>query len=115
VESADHDDRPQSELPHPQPSIGDRVLARQKRDAELREYAHEGWARYRAPFTRTVVEGRNTGFLAPTVSPDDAVDLLLISLRGTMLTRVLLLPVHSADNFRNVLLRQVAEVLGRAL
>ena len=36
------------------------------RDAELREYAHEGWARYRAPFLETVLEGRDTGFFAPT-------------------------------------------------
>jgi hypothetical protein len=43
------------------------------RDAELREYAHEGWARYRAPFTRTVLEGRDTGFFAPTVGPDEVV------------------------------------------
>jgi AcrR family transcriptional regulator len=85
------------------------------RDAELREYAHEGWARYRAPFTSTVLEGRDTGFFAPIVSPDEVVDLLLTSLSGTMLTRVLLLPARAPDNFRNVLLRQVAEVLGRAL
>ena len=53
------------------------------RDPELRGYAHEGWSRYRAPFTRTIVEGRDAGFFAPTITPDDVVDLLLTSLSGT--------------------------------
>jgi hypothetical protein len=60
-------------------------------------------------------DGQTETLDRPTVSPDDVVDLLLTSLSGAMLTRVLLLTAHSADNLRNVLLRQVAEVLGRAL
>lgn len=83
------------------------------RDAELREYAHEGWARYRAPFLRTVVEGRDAGFYTPTVDPDDVVDLLLTSLSGRMINRVLLLPTPSADGFRSALLRQFSDALGR--
>jgi AcrR family transcriptional regulator len=84
------------------------------RDPELRDYAHEGWGRYRAPFMRMIVEGRDAGFFAPTISPDDVVDLLLASLSGRMITRVLVLATPSADSFRNALLRQLAEVLGRA-
>jgi AcrR family transcriptional regulator len=83
------------------------------RDAELRAYGEEGWARYRAPFVRTVVEGRDGGAFTPTANPDDVVDLLLAALGGAMFPRVLRFAAPSADGFRTTLLRQVAAMLGR--
>lgn len=83
------------------------------RDKELRDYAEEGWSRYRAPFVRTVSEGRDAGVFAPVVGPEDVVDLLFAALVGAMIPRVLRFPGPSADRFRTALLRQVAEMLGR--
>jgi AcrR family transcriptional regulator len=83
------------------------------RDAELRDYGEEGWKRYRAPFVRTVEEGREAGVFAPVASADDVVDLLFVSLAGAMIPRVLQFADTSADRFRTVLLRQVAAMLGR--
>lgn len=83
------------------------------RDEELRDYSEEGWARYRAPFVRTVIEGRDAGMFAPIFSPEDVVDQVLISLVGAMVPRVLHFPSPTADGFRTALLRQVALMLGR--
>lgn len=83
------------------------------RDAELRDYSEEGWARYRAPFLRTVIEGRDAGVFHPVGSPDDVVDLLLLALAGGMVPRTLRFPSPSADGFRTALLRQVTVMLGR--
>lgn len=84
------------------------------RDAELRDYSEQGWARYRAPFLRTVIEGRDAGVFVPVASPDEIVDLLLIWLAGAMVPRTLHFPSPTADGLRNALLRQVTLMLGRA-
>ncbi len=84
------------------------------RDSELRDYGQEGWTRYRAPFVATVVEGRDAGVFTLATDPEDVVDLLLASLAGAMIPRVLEFPNPSADGFRTALLRQTAETLGRA-
>jgi AcrR family transcriptional regulator len=83
------------------------------RDGELRHYGEEGWSRYRAPFVRTVIEGRDAGVFTPVVDPEDVVDLLFATLVGAMIPRVLRFPSPSADRFRTALLRQVGEMLGR--
>ena len=83
------------------------------RDAELRDYGEEGWARYRAPFVRTVIAGRDAGVFTPVVGPEEVVDLLFATLVGAMIPRVLRFPDWSADGFRTALLRQVALMLGR--
>jgi AcrR family transcriptional regulator len=84
------------------------------RDGELRDYSEEGWARYRAPFLRAVVEGTEAGAFTPAVNPDDVVDLLLVWLAGAMVPRTLRFPSPTADGFRTALLRQVTLMLGRA-
>lgn len=84
------------------------------RDAELRDYSEEGWARYRAPFVKAVTEGRDSGAFAPIASPDDVVDLLLVWLAGAMVPRTLHFRNPTADKFRTALLRQVTLMLGRA-
>lgn len=83
------------------------------RDNELRDYGEEGWFRYRAPFLRTVIEGRDAGAFAPAVAPEDLVDLLFATLVGGMVPRVLRFPSPTADRFRTALLRQLAQMLGR--
>lgn len=83
------------------------------RDAELRDYGQEGWTRYRAPFLTTVAEGRDAGAFTLTTTPDDVVDLLLASMAGAMIPRVLDFPAPSSDRFRTALLRQTAVMLGR--
>lgn len=83
------------------------------RDTELRDYGEESWARYRAPFLRTIVEGHDAAVFAPTASVEDVVDLLLAALGGAMIPRVLKFPNPSASRFRTTLLRQVASMLGR--
>jgi AcrR family transcriptional regulator len=83
------------------------------RDAELRDYGQEGWARYRAPFVATVAQGRDTGVFTPTTNPDDVVDLLLASLSGAIIPRVLDFPAPASGHFRTALLRQTALMLGR--
>jgi AcrR family transcriptional regulator len=84
------------------------------RDGELRDYGHEGWARYRAPFAKTVIDGCDAGMFSPSISPDDIVDLLLATLTGAMVPRLLRFPSPAADRFRTALLQQVAQMLGRA-
>jgi AcrR family transcriptional regulator len=84
------------------------------RDAELRDYGQETWRRYSEPFVQTVVDGRNAGVFANSSDPEDLVDLLLASLAGAMVPRVLQFATPSADRFRNGLLRQVAAMLGRS-
>jgi AcrR family transcriptional regulator len=84
------------------------------RDAELRDYAQEGWIRYRSPFLATVTKGKDAGVFRPTTNPDDVVDLLLASLGGAMVPRVLDFPAPSSGHFRTALLRQTALMLGRA-
>jgi BetI-type transcriptional repressor, C-terminal len=79
------------------------------RDAELRDQCDEHWAGYRAQLLEAVVEGCNQGAFSPTLSPGKVVDLILAMIAGAILT-----PVPSADRFRIVLLRQLAEMLGRA-
>lgn len=83
------------------------------RDPELRDYSEEGWARYRAPFVRTVIEGSENGIFTPVASPDDVVDLLMVWLAGAMVPRTLHFSSPTADGFRNALLRQVTMMLGR--
>jgi AcrR family transcriptional regulator len=83
------------------------------RDGELRDYAQEHWACYRAPFLETVVDGCDKGAFAPVLRPEDAVDLLLTTLAGATLPRVLQFPAPTADRFRAALLNQVAQMLGR--
>ncbi|OBJ47987.1 TetR/AcrR family transcriptional regulator [Mycobacterium sp. 1423905.2] len=83
------------------------------RDAELRDYSEEGWARYRAPFVRTVIEGRESGAFQPIGTPEEVVEILLRSLAGAMIPRTLHFPAPSADGFRTALLRHVATMLGR--
>lgn len=83
------------------------------RDAELRDYSEEGWARYRAPLVQAVVDGRDAGAFAPVMSPDDVVDLLLVWLAGAMVPRTLRFAQPSSDGFRTALLRQVSWMLGR--
>ncbi|MGY4650329.1 TetR/AcrR family transcriptional regulator [Mycobacterium sp. URHB0021] len=83
------------------------------RDAEMREYAQDHWACYRAPFLKTVVEGCDQGAFSPALSPEDIVDLLLGALAGAMVPRVLQFPAPAADRFRTALLNQLAEMLGR--
>jgi AcrR family transcriptional regulator len=83
------------------------------RDTELRDYGEESWARYRAPFLRTIVEGHDAAEFAPTASAEDIADLLLAALSGAMIPRVLKFPNPSASRFRTALLRQVALMLGR--
>jgi AcrR family transcriptional regulator len=83
------------------------------RDGELRDYCEEGWARYRAPFLRTVNEGRDAGVFTPAIAAEDVVDLLFATIVGAMIPRVLRFPSPSADRFRTALLRQLAGTLGR--
>jgi AcrR family transcriptional regulator len=52
------------------------------RDQELRDYGEEGWSRYRAPFLRTVIAGRDAGVFTPVVAPEEVVDLLFATLVG---------------------------------
>jgi AcrR family transcriptional regulator len=84
------------------------------RDGELRDYCQEGWKRYRAPFLAAVVEGRDAGEFALQTDPEDIVDLLLTSLAGALIPRVLGFGEPSADRLRKTLLRQTAQMLGRA-
>jgi AcrR family transcriptional regulator len=84
------------------------------RDGELRDYGQEGWMRYRAPFVAAVLEGRDVGTFTLQTDPDDVADLLLASLAGAMIPRVLDFAEPSADRFRKALLRQTAHMLGRA-
>jgi AcrR family transcriptional regulator len=83
-------------------------------DAELRGYGEEVWSRYRAPFLRTVAEGRDAGVFTSATAPEDVVDVLLASLAGAMFPRVLHFSNPSADRFRTALLRQTAAAVGRA-
>ena len=83
------------------------------RDSELRDYGEEGWARYRAPFLRTVIEGRDSGIFKPAIAAEDVVDLLFATIAGAIIPRVLRFPSPSADRFRTALLRQLAGTLGR--
>jgi AcrR family transcriptional regulator len=85
------------------------------RDAESRNYAHDHWACYRAPFLKTVIEGCDESAFSPTLTPDDVVDLLLGMLTGAMVPRVLQFPAPTASRFRSTLLNQVAQMLGRAV
>jgi AcrR family transcriptional regulator len=84
------------------------------RDAELRDYSEEGWAGYRAPFVRTVIEGSESGAFTPVASPDEVVDLLLALLAGAMVPRTLHFPRPPADGFRTTLIRQLTLMLGLA-
>jgi AcrR family transcriptional regulator len=84
------------------------------RDEELRGYGEEVWNRYRAPFARTVADGRDAGVFALATTPEDVVDQVLASLAGAMFPRVLHFSSPSADRFRAVLLRQTAAAVGRA-
>lgn len=84
------------------------------RDAELRDYSEEGWARYRTPFVQAVIDGRDAGVFTPIASADEIVDMLLVWLAGAMVPRTLHLPSPTADGFRTALLRQVTLMLGRA-
>lgn len=83
------------------------------RDGELRDYGEEGWSRYRAPFLRTVIAGRDSGVFKPVVAAEEVVDLLFATLVGAMIPRVLRFPDWSSDGFRTALLRQLAGTLGR--
>jgi AcrR family transcriptional regulator len=83
------------------------------RDAELRDYAEENWARYGAPFLATVIEGCDKRVFAPSLSAEDIVDLLLTQLVGRILPRVLRFPTPTADSFRTALLHQLGQVLNR--
>ena len=83
------------------------------RDEELRDHAQEQWRCYREPFLKTVGEGQDAGAFTPTLSPEDIVDLLLATLTGAMVSRVLQFPAPSADRFRTALLQQLAQTLGR--
>jgi AcrR family transcriptional regulator len=78
------------------------------RDSELRDHCEENWTRYRAPFLKLVEEGCDAGVFVLNSSPDDVVDLLLATLAGAMVPRVL------DFSGRTALLRQIAQVLGRA-
>jgi aconitase B len=82
------------------------------RDAELGEYGKENWARYRAHFLETVVDGCAKGVFRPTLSPEEAVDLLLAMLAGIVITRVLQFRAPAAD-VRTTLLHAAAQMLGR--
>ncbi|MGY4649500.1 TetR/AcrR family transcriptional regulator [Mycobacterium sp. URHB0021] len=82
------------------------------RDAELRDYGEENWRRYGESFVRTVVDGRKAGVFAGASDPEDVVNLLLASLAGAMVPRVLHFATPSADRFRDGLLRQAAAMLG---
>lgn len=84
------------------------------RDAELREHGRENWARYRAHFLEIVVEGCDAGEFTPTLDPDEVVDLLMATLAGAMVSGALQFPGPMAGLFRNALLQQVAQMLGRA-
>ena len=84
------------------------------RDDELRDYCEENWARYRAPFVKLVTEGCDAGVFETTSSPGDVVDLLLATLAGAMVPRVLQFSGRTADGFRTALLHQLAQTLRRA-
>ena len=49
----------------------------------------------------------------PGLKPGDAAELLLGTLAGTMVPRILQFPTSTLDRFRIALLRQVAQMLGR--
>lgn len=83
------------------------------RDTELRDYAQEGWARYKAPFVKATVDGCDAGAFAPSSDPEVAADLLLASLAGAMIARVLNLPTCSDSRFRTALLGEIAGLVGR--
>ena len=83
-------------------------------DAALRDFGQQHWARYRAPFLKTVVEGCAEGVFTPALSPEVVVDLLLAMLPGAMVPRVLGSAPRTADVLRVALLQQVAQMLGRA-
>ena len=83
------------------------------RDAELRDHGQEIWGRYKAPYVQTVVEGCDQGAFSPTLSPEDAVDLLMAMLAGGIVPRVLQFPAPTADRFRTALLNAIAQMLGR--
>ena len=84
------------------------------RDADLRDFGPQNWARYRAPFLKTVVEGCVEGAFTPTLNPDVVVDLLLSMLAGAMVPRVLGSAPRTAYALRTALLEQVAHLLGPA-
>ncbi|MFJ4467004.1 TetR/AcrR family transcriptional regulator [Streptomyces sp. NPDC089424] len=82
------------------------------RDAELRDYSAQVWARYREPFLRAVTDGCDRGAFTPHGTPDDAVDLLLVALAGVMIPRVLHHAAPTAEDFRRTLLSQTRLALG---
>jgi AcrR family transcriptional regulator len=84
------------------------------RDSDLRSYSLEGWSRYREPFVTAVTEGRDRGEFTLSRSPDDMADLLLATLAGAMVPRVLQFTTPSRDRFRAAILGQTATMLGLA-
>ena len=61
-----------------------------------------------------MVEGCDAGEFTPTLDPDEVVDLLMATLAGAMVSGALQFPGPMAGLFRNALLQQVAQMLGRA-
>jgi AcrR family transcriptional regulator len=82
------------------------------RDAELRDYSRDLSARYRGPFIRAVIDGRDQGAFTVVDDPEDVVDTLIAALAGYMLPRVLAHPTPTRAGFRTVLLAQLGASLG---
>jgi AcrR family transcriptional regulator len=81
------------------------------RDKELHEYSMEVQRRYRAPYLAAVNQGREQGLFAPTDSPDDVTDFLLVTLAGVIVSTTWGDFTLKAG-FRDLLLSQLRVVLG---
>lgn len=82
------------------------------RDDELREYAEVLRTRYRGPFATAVAEGCQSGAFRTRYEPDDIVNVLVASLGGAILPRVLDQPDVLGAGFKEVLFGQLADSLG---
>ncbi|MFC3499490.1 TetR/AcrR family transcriptional regulator [Micromonospora krabiensis] len=82
------------------------------RDDDLRDYSRDVQARYRAPFVAAVREGGEQGAFTLAHDPEAVTDLLLAALAGLIVARVQHHPTPTPAEFRQVLLAQLALMLG---
>jgi AcrR family transcriptional regulator len=81
-------------------------------DEELRQHSVTLQARYRHPFEDAIQRGRAAGVFSPRHDPAAVVDVVIAALDGLLYPRVLAQARPRADEFRSVLLDQLAMTLG---
>lgn len=81
-------------------------------DDELRQHSLDLQARYREPFESTLAQGEATGEFTLRHEVSAVVDVLIASLDGLLFPRMLAQPRPSLDDFRAVLLDQLAATVG---